>query len=488
MENNIKQFYEYETDEERVSNVYSKFTINDFWTWWSNNQEKTMEVRIRDYNLIKETASKLNLPWSPSGIYTSNANQLKLILKEVRDKTVLWMGISPRKKNWCKNGYKGFAGTDHHVEEIAFLFIDIDRVSKNKTFATCEDLMHCNKLAELLLEKLGTEGWNKNYIKICSGNGVQMLIRLDIPIKIPSTTFDNETKTYMDTEEFTKIKMLVREGIGAQMLSFSKKFSEELNVFVDPSVFKLSVVGALPFSKNFKYAGVRWRGLIELKNEGENVGLSDYILQYLDNIKTFKEKNPFGGHKSINLGYRIKEGQLEKDPLVRFMLENEFSEGGINNTIWFSLKCLIRDSSYKLDSEEFRKFHETIKRKHSRSFTLNIPEQKFIFDVNAINNYCIQFGYKPVYELWPKKTKFLNLIDMSLIKWENINSVTKSLQLPEKSTILDDLTTLKNLLEPKSYKNIEIVLMFLKGTIAKYSETKAKYYFENIYDKFLNYE
>jgi len=483
-----KQFYEYETDEERVSNVYSKFTIQQLWDFWTNKESKIMEIRIMDFNLIKEISDNFNLPWSASGVYIKDVNELKTVIKYTRDKAVMWFGINRRKKNWSKWKFKIFGGTDHFIDSIDFIFIDIDRINKNNTFATQEDLRNCNKLLDLVLEKLGEYKWNNKYMRICSGNGVQCILPLDIPIKIPNTIYDNEKKIYIDNEEFIKVKQLIREGIGKQIVNFCNKYKKELNVEIDDSVFKLSVVGALPATKNYKYNGFRWRGITEIKDNGINEGLSDYCLQYIDNIEQFKQINPFSTNKQIRIDKRIKPGELLKDPLVQFLMNTENLPTGVNNTIWFQCKILIRNSKYDMSSKEFIEFHETIKRKHGRTFTLNIPDEKMEFNEEAVNNYCIENGFKPIYPLWSKKTKFLNLIDMTKIKWENLNSVTKSLQLSETSTILDDLTNLKNLFEPKSYKNIEITLMFLKGSIQKYGETKAKYYFENIYDKFLNYE
>ena len=71
----------YELDEgQRIKEVYSKYSIKDFWDWWSGGDTKVMEVRIKDYNIIKEVADKFKVPWSSSGVYVDNAIMLKQII------------------------------------------------------------------------------------------------------------------------------------------------------------------------------------------------------------------------------------------------------------------------------------------------------------------------------------------------------------------------------------------------------------------------
>jgi hypothetical protein len=55
----------YKLDEkERITEVYTKYSIKDFWDWWQGAEHKVMEVRIKDFLLIKQVSQKLNIPYS----------------------------------------------------------------------------------------------------------------------------------------------------------------------------------------------------------------------------------------------------------------------------------------------------------------------------------------------------------------------------------------------------------------------------------------
>ncbi len=184
----MKFWYEC-SEAEKVSNYYSKYSISTFWDWWSNKESKVMEVRIQDYELIKIVANKFNLQWSSSGVYVQNANDLKQVIGFVRDKATVWFGIQPRKKNWNKWGSKGYnsgprgGSSDVNIDELAFVMIDIDRRIK-KGCATSNDLKQANKLADEILERLGKENWNKGYVKIVSGHGLQLIIKNSVTMFI----------------------------------------------------------------------------------------------------------------------------------------------------------------------------------------------------------------------------------------------------------------------------------------------------------------
>ena len=93
-------------EKERIKKVYCKYTIMDFWKWWREGQNKIMEVRIRDYEIIREVAERYNLNYSPCGVYIYDIILLKQVIQYVRDKAVVWFGINPRKRNWNKWGFK----------------------------------------------------------------------------------------------------------------------------------------------------------------------------------------------------------------------------------------------------------------------------------------------------------------------------------------------------------------------------------------------
>ena len=176
----------YELDEsQRLAQIYSKYSVQAFWDWWSDKEEKFMEVRIKDWKLAKETAIRYKIPYSTSGVYVKTGQELKNVLAYVRDKATIWFGVNPRKKNKNTKGWNTFGSADRggsgdiNVEEIKFLFIDIDRIAKEGV-AVQQDLEHCDILANAIIERLSTEKWSESYIKIASGHGLQILIKLDL--------------------------------------------------------------------------------------------------------------------------------------------------------------------------------------------------------------------------------------------------------------------------------------------------------------------
>ena len=463
------------TEEQRIKEVYSKYTIKDFWNWWEGS---VMEVRIMDWKLIKEVADRFKLPYSASGVYVWTSEQLKNVIGYTRDKATMWFGINPRKKAYNKMGWKMYGGGDAFVESIDYIFIDIDRVFKKKT-ASNKELKNCDILANKILERLSEQGWNKNYAKICSGNGVQLLIKLDVPIKLPNMIFDNATKTYQYNGDFEIDKLLIKNGIGKQIRTFANKYKDELICEVDKSGFIMGKVAALPCTKNYKYDEYTWRGIIDLK-DGENTGLTDYILSFTENIKQFKKQNVFSNAK-LKRSNIMKPGKIRQNKLVKFMLTTELPEGERNNTIWMSLKILLRDSKINLNSKEFRKIHQELEAKHG-ILTLNLPDKKYSFNENVINNFCIRHCLPLIYELYPNRNVKLDM-KLENLKWESKDFVTDTEELKTETDIFEDIDNFKPQLIEGDYNNIDRVSAFMNGCIQKYGEEKTKYYFDILFEK-----
>lgn len=481
----------WELDEgERIKQVYSKYTLQDFWEWWSDKQPQWMEIRIKDYNLIKLVKEKFNYPISTSGVYIYTPQQLKNIISFCRDKATIWFGMNPRKRNFTKFGYKGFGSgekggsSDLNVECISFLFVDIDRKVKIKS-ASKEELHQCDMLSNYILEKLGNQKWNNNYAKICSGNGVQLVIKLDIPIKLPQIIFNNLTKTFNMTEDFEKTRSMLKYGIGNQIIKFSNKITKEknLNVDVDGSCFKLMGVGALPATKNYKYDGFTWRGLIHIQ-KGVNDGLSDYISNSKEDIKFFNSQNVFSTRK-IYTEDVIKPGQLSKNKIVRFMLDYDLPHGMINNKIWFSLKLLLRDSNFDLNSEEFKKIHKELETKYKDSFTTNFPEKRFKFNEMVVNRFCVEYGFPLLYDLYSERSKELNM-KLDKLTWD-IVKLFDDITLNPETDIWQDMDWLKYQLKEGDDSNTTRVYIFTNGCIKKYGEQKTKYYFDTLFKRYLSF-
>lgn len=478
------------SESDRIQQYYAKYTIKDFWDWWSSGESKVMEVRIKDFQLLKTVAQELNMPYSASGIYVWSAVMLKAVIAKVRDKAVIWFGINPRKRNFNKNGYKGFGGMEPHVLQIDFLFIDIDRILKEGP-ATTAELENSDKMANALIERFAIQKWAESYAKLCSGNGNQLLIKLDIPIKLPEVTYDAIHKEYLPNEAFEKVKAILRAGIGEDIAKFCSAYNrkEELGIQLDKSCFKLNQVAALPFTKNYKYGGFTWRGIIDLK-DGVNEGLTDYIMSKESDVELYKSKNVFRTIKGIKDSYRIRPGKLAENPIVRLILENDLPHVGINNKLWFQLKCLLRDSKFDWQSEEFKTVHKLLERKYKASLTTNIPDRKFGFDENIVNSFCIEACLPPIYPLWPKRTKKVGYnIEHLEGDWEWVKgSIELPMQLESDTTILEDMNVCKQKMTPNGGDNSTIFMQFVKGCISKYGEEKARYYFQYIMLKYLCYE
>ena len=259
------------SDTERAKQVYGRYTIKDFWAWWSSGKPSVMEVRIKNFPFIKQKARELDLPFSGSGIYVDNPEKLLTVIKQVRNHEKCWFGVNPRKQNYNKKyGFFGFGGTDDHIQEIRHLFFDIDRVEKDGE-AKPYELGNAYTLAKELLKEFAKNGWDKSYCLICSGNGVQLLVKLDEPLLMPRRTFHSDTKLFEHSVEFEKLKKVIREGVGKRATSFSAHFREALGCEVDPKALNIGRVAALPATKNFKYNGFTWRSIIEMR-DGINEG------------------------------------------------------------------------------------------------------------------------------------------------------------------------------------------------------------------------
>jgi hypothetical protein len=491
-------------DQERIDNCYKNYTISEFWDWWADGKERIMEIRIKkNFSLIKQIAQTLNIPKSASGVYVKNSVELKEVIKLAnQSKTTIWYCPQPKKKNYIEkndingwyinNKYKEYAGDDHHVSEIAFLFLDIDRIIKNDRCATNEELVATYKATtEIILNNLGEQDW-KDYCVICSGNGIQVLVKLDVPIKIPECEFDIKTEMFIETNEYKNYKELIRKGIGAQLSSLLDKNKIMFGCEIDNSVFKLSMPAALPNSKNFKYDTFRWRGIVYMNKDKNiiNEGFADYCYKFIDDIKQFKKDNLFTGpvYKIISAEKRIKPGQLMNNPLVQLMMNNDFPNGGINNTLWCHMKCLLRDSNFNLQSEEFLEFYRYIKRKHRREFTLNYPSMEIGFNESVINNCCIKHLIPPPYTLWEYKNKNIKLFDFTTFSMNDIKYCFDKIELKHED-ILDNMKAAKEQLKiiPATDK-YKYMLMLVKSLINKYGLDKTKFYVEHAFDRFFNYD
>jgi hypothetical protein len=248
---------------------------------------------------------------------------------------------------------------------------------------------------------------DKSYCKICSGNGVQLLIKLDFPIRMPFPEYELKGERYEKKYniEFEKIRNKFTKGLRRQITGFSNyKLKQKLACNVDGNAFKLSQISALPYTKNFKFDSFRWRGIIELQDKEKNEGLADYILaiklEYLDENNIMGRKR-----KEISADNRLMIHNIYQHRLVKLMLENDLPHGKLNNTLWCQMKCVIRDSEINIKHPKFIEFHKELEAKYNDKFTLNMPKEDIQFSETVINNYCIENKIPLIYDYMPRKCK-----------------------------------------------------------------------------------
>lgn len=358
---------------DRYEQIYKKFSLVDFFYWWTDKDNpEYMEIRFEDWKLAKECSQKFFLKSNKASVFVYKPIDLINIIKEYRFKSHLWFGINPRRMLRNKWGKLGFTGKDINISKSKFLFIDIDRVVKNGR-ATSTDLMNADFLANKILEEFGNAGFNKNYIKICTGNGLQLILKLDIPFELPMPEFQDDGGIYIENSIFKDIKDIMKNGIGKVLEKFSSKFKDEYNVEIDTTGFNLGRIGALPYSMNLKYDKPTPRGIIELKNDESNEGFADYLRSLVKNsyqrIKSNKNFEKIG--VVLSKDYEIIRNKMTENNLINLMLNYKFPDGGINNTLWNAIKILLFNKNITCHDKEYIDLHEYLKQLHNRSFSEN---------------------------------------------------------------------------------------------------------------------
>jgi len=379
----------YELDlKTRYNEVYKKYSLVDFFYWWTDKDDpEWMEIRFDDWKIAKECSLKYYLKFNKASVFINKPIQLINIVKDFKMKSHLWFGINPKRMLRNKYGKLSFTGKDINISKLKFLFIDIDRVIKEGP-ATNIDLMNADFLANKILEELSKEGFNKNFIKICTANGLQLILKLDIPFNLPMPTYHEDGQIYVEDVDFKRVKDIIKKGIGKVLEKFSTKFKDEYNVEIDGTGFNLGRVGALPYSMNLKLKNkniILPRGIVELKNEESNEGLSDYLKSLVSN--TYEKSKLKRNFDTIGVvmskDYDILKNNLSQNSLVNLMLTHHFPDGGINNTLWYSIKLLLFNKGITTNDKEYIELHEHFKILHSRSFSDNGLEPMYKNNYNG---------------------------------------------------------------------------------------------------------
>jgi hypothetical protein len=294
-----------------------------------------------------------------------------------------------------------------------------------------------------------------------------------------SPIFNLSTNEYELNEEFDNQCNILRAKIGKQLIRFANKFRDELGVNVDKSCFNIAAVCALPVTKNYKYNGFTWRGVISIVNKGENVGLTDYILS---GVVPLTHTSVFAKSRKQDIADRLVGGKLREHLLVQFMLQ-PLPIGDRNNKLFFQFKCLVRDSGIDMRSEEFRLLHKELEKLWNDSLPLNVPDKKFSFARDIVNSYCVEHFLPPIYQpLWENRiakrpTMLTKAVFDDIIK-ENYPPLFFT-----GGTIDEDMRLFNEVLIDNDYHNVNKYGSFLKGCIERYGIEKTRYYSQWVFPR-----
>lgn len=356
-----------------MNQIKNSMSLKKFFEWWQDGDlQRFMELRFTDWKDADVASKKYKLFKYKTSVFIKNAFHLESIVREYSSKTNIWFGVNPKRPLRDSKGKYNIKQYDVNCKEIAFLFLDIDRVVKNNRAANNKELMTADLLCNKIIENLSKNGMACNYMKLCSGNGVQILFKLDVPFFIPQPTYDDKGQKHIENSLFKERKDVIRKGIGTLLSGFYVEGLSDV-VEVDSTCFNMGRVAALHQTFNFKYKKPLPRGIVEFKISGTNEGLSDYLLKIKDKktIKSNLKKEIGYMDEQLAKEFCIKESELDKNKLVQLMLNHQFPNGGINNTLWYALKLSFYVSGVSNEDSEYINIHERLKSIHNRSFSDN---------------------------------------------------------------------------------------------------------------------
>jgi hypothetical protein len=389
-------------------------SFNEFWQWLNPDNE-VFEIRIRDWKVIKECGQRFRLPYYSGGVFVKSFEEVVKVIKNYRGLTTMWLGVNPRKKCFDRGGVERFGGKDEAVYSISHIFLDIDRID-GEGVATAEEKEKIKKFVDIIIDDLKNLGVT-NFARIDSGNGEQLLIKLDEAIVLPAKRFDWKLKNYEFSEEFEKYKNLVKKTfVEGTIKKYNTAKNQKLyGCRIDKSCGNIGRVCALPGSFNHKHGERVLRRVISL-GQGKNEGLADSLLKEFESL-TLPVYNKGGLSKPLAKEFKYKPKDIILSPLAKLLLRRELPNGDRNSHLIFQLKCLCKDNNIPLNCSEIQTLFKLIEVVQRDKYPLNEVNGGH-FNPNVVNNYCLEHGINLVYEAWwdkPKKREF----DEHIFCWNN---------------------------------------------------------------------
>jgi len=383
-------------------------TLKDYWNFITHNTDSTFEVRIKSYDWLKAVAEKLKIPYSKSGVYVNNNITLFKVIKLIRDKQTVWISVNSKRKSFSTNTkFKTFNGTDSGILEIKNIMIDIDRKTKGNLPATSDQKLKINKLADILIKDLKQVGV-VSYMKIDSGNGIQIVIPIE-PLWLPEQIYDEKTQTYILSDMVEKYKNLIRSTFGAMLMRKynNHKTVQEYNAEIDASSFNIGRVMALHGSLNLKYElPILRRAFLIVQDESnpENKGLMYAMMKNLDDVVPATK---YLNSKKYNIDIIGERKNYTSDTiydsaLVKLLLAGKLPDGDRNRSLIFPLKVLLQKNNIALNSPEAQKLKRQIEIVQQGSFPFNPVNGFSVFSTNTINKYCVNNFINLPYDVLPQ--------------------------------------------------------------------------------------
>ncbi len=470
-----------------ISNKNNKELLEYFFNFMTHDENKMWCIGILNYKISKSIATKYKLPYNLNSVFIKDFNELFNVVNEINKvKVGSSFKLNPQRKSYYTNlkhpafnfKFPVYNPTYYGIEEIFNILIDIDRVEKNGP-ATKEELLKLNEYSNLILKELNGINIHR-WLKICSGNGIHIIIPLDEGIYIPLPQYDAAKKMYVKDELFDKYLILLKKTFYEKLFKKfnTKAYREKYNAEIDNACWKLTNGCAIPYTFNIKY-NKQLRYIVN-SSEGSNEGLADAIFNQLESLSLpvyNKNKVTFSNLKDE---FKLNLKKLEDCRLVKFLLSKKLPSGMRNNYLIFQLKLLLKDNGISFNEPKVKELFMKIDKVQGDNFAWNIPDDKYHFNPDVVNKYCIVNRLPLLYDVMFDRKKVRDIKEY-VLNWDNY----KKQYLPEEfiykfnddSELVDDL----KIINKRYNENPDILILYgmIKGLEDKYGSEDVRFILEN---------